>query len=412
MNILIKTDNQAKRDSFVGKIKEIFPQSFISVVGIHDNYPKKNFDVCFLGNEPGWDDYAKDISGCTKNLYMVTNDEDYTLYADMDKFKIKEILNYDNTTQELSSILAQHVNSEPDKIFDSSFENPFDRDQYIKKLNTIDFQVQDFKLSTHLIAVTGSKGGTGKTATTINLGASLAKQGNVVLIIDMDTTKNTSSVADRLHLGYGNAKTVKDFIDGNVQETDKNVFIPHEIEGLYILPSPGHEKEAKNLTRGVIKDILQFASPLFDVVIVDLPHSLLSPMSIVLEFCDVGYIVVDQLGEGLRTIANWNLLKNYIFPKLKLIVNNASSTKNSEEFQIVLEQLLEEKKLNYLCNIRYDEKFIRSLETGKIPSLDFSCSKYREDFKKVTNDALASLAKKSNNNSRTSKNIFSKIFSR
>lgn len=414
MNILIKVGNQLKKDAFSNKVKEIYPDAYIALTDMYGEAPKRNYDICFLGNEPGWEDYAKEVTSYSRNLYMVTEEEDYSLYALMDKYKIKEIIHYDNTASEISSTLGSIPETDSFNIFDDALETPIDRNSYISKLNNKqDIQVPEFKLSAYLIAVTGSKGGTGKTGTSINLAAAIAKQGYDVLLIDMDTTKNTSSVAARLHLAYGNAKTVKDFIDGNVKETDKNMFfIQHdEIENLYILPSPGHEKEAKNLTRKVIKDILQFASPLFDVIIVDSPHSLLSPMSILLEFCDVGYIVVDQLGEGLRTIANWNLLKSYIFPKLKIIVNLAYSTKNSSEFEAMLELLHEEKKINYLCNLRYDERFIRAFEAGKIPILDHSCSKYREDFKKVKDDVLVNLERKKAG-SKPSKGLLSKIFGR
>lgn len=178
-------------------------------------------------------------------------------------------------------------------------------------------------MSAVIIAVANQKGGVGKTTTTVNLGAYLAKAGKSVLIIDLDPQGNASS-----GLGIDKHKlddTLYDvLVDGKPLET---VTHATRYKGLSIVPASAilaaAEVELAQQTQREMKLKRALTDVAFDIVLIDCPpslglltvnglvaaHKLLIPVQ-------AEYYALEGLGQLLSTVGR---VKQALNPQLALI---------------------------------------------------------------------------------------------
>ncbi|WP_309616163.1 ParA family protein [Salinibacterium sp.] len=134
---------------------------------------------------------------------------------------------------------------------------------------------------TRVFTVANQKGGVGKTTTTVNLAAALAREGARVLVIDLDPQGNASTALGVEH--RADTVSVYDVIIGDVPMADVVQRSP-EFDGLYCLPATIHlagaEIELVSLVareqrlRTALDTFLNGSPELFHYVFVDCPPSL------------------------------------------------------------------------------------------------------------------------------------------
>lgn len=127
-----------------------------------------------------------------------------------------------------------------------------------------------------VLAIANQKGGVGKTTTSVNLSASLAKLGKRVLLIDIDPQGNATS-------GVGIDKGDVEYCVYDIlieDEPVESVILSTKLENLYIVPSTislaGAEIElVSTISREHrLKTALKDVRTKFDYIIIDCPPSL------------------------------------------------------------------------------------------------------------------------------------------
>jgi len=201
----------------------------------------------------------------------------------------------------------------------------------------------------HIVAIINQKGGTGKTTTTLNLGAALAYQGYRTLIVDLDPQGHTS-------IGIG---IEPDAMAGSMSDIllvpkkrISEVAMPTYILGLDIAPAHIHlARAAEQVYTRVFREAI-LANALkdvdYDFVLIDCPPSLgvlttnsLYACDFIIIPCQISRYSLDGLADLLTTVETVkNVSMEDLFQEdLFRILLTMFDKRNSITNEYILEQL-------------------------------------------------------------------------
>lgn len=176
-----------------------------------------------------------------------------------------------------------------------------------------------------IIAVANQKGGVGKTTTSINLGAALAKEGKKVLIVDLDPHA-CASLHARIYPEVGDANLYDIFVAGeNLWPTIwKQLIKPTAMKNMDLAPACIRLSELENDFRdrkskgSVLKNALADQKKNYDFIILDCPPHLGILLVNALVACDLLIIPIqtDFLAlHGLKLLFDTLRTLNKVLPQ-------------------------------------------------------------------------------------------------
>lgn len=221
-----------------------------------------------------------------------------------------------------------------------------------------------------IIAIANQKGGVGKTTSTVNLGASLAKLGQKVLLVDIDPQGNATS-------GVGVNKGDLDKCVYNLLVEDytaRDVCVTTDVVNLSVIPATiqlaGAEIElVSTLSREVkLKKALEEIRNEFDYILIDCPPSLglltinsLTAADSVLIPVQCEYYALEGLSQLLNTI---RLVQKHL--NTELMIEGVLLTMLDARTNLGLQVIEEVKK--YFQDKVYNSIIPRNVRLGEAPS--------------------------------------------
>lgn len=228
-----------------------------------------------------------------------------------------------------------------------------------------------------IIAVVNQKGGVGKTTTTVNLSAALAKKGKKVLLIDEDPQGNATS-------GVGvNKMQEKSIYDVIINETGvEETIVQSSVKKLWVCPSninlAGAEVELVPMMarENKLKAKLDLIKDKFDYILIDCPPSLglltinaLTAADSIIIPIQCEYYALEGVGQLMNTV---NLIKQQL--NKDLYIEGVVLTMNDARTNLSNQVVSEVKK--YFKDNVYKTVIPRNVKLSEAPSFGMPITTY------------------------------------
>lgn len=244
-------------------------------------------------------------NGCSP--VVMTDDVTVDLVNTAARYGVRQVMNMEISTDELTRNLEGVINSER---------------KLSKKINV------ERKTRSHVYSFFSGKGGVGKTTISTNLAVNLASRGKKTLLIDLDLQFGDSDMALDLNPTETIVDVVRDTLGISIDNLT-NCTVTHA-SGLSVLASPSSPELADYVQSGHVKAIIDVARNYYEYIILDCGCNLTDPVITALESSDTIFMVNDV---NILSLKRAKLCQNVLYQinqsdKVKLIINKNTKKNN------------------------------------------------------------------------------------
>jgi pilus assembly protein CpaE len=235
------------------------------------------------------------------------------------------ILSWSSTTGFLRSLLAEGASE--------ILTMPGDAARVPEVFARLVERAKGLTATTPLIAVIGSKGGTGKTLTAANLAVALAqgKEGKRVAVVDADLQFGDIGIT----LGLAPDRTIYDLVrtGGRVDAEKLKGFMMHHHSGVDALLAPLRPEQANAISAEWMQEVYRLLRQSYDYVVIDtcpgFPPEVITAIDASSHLCVVGEMSASGLKDtrlGLETLEKMGYDKSCIHLILNRVDNSVGLT--------------------------------------------------------------------------------------
>lgn len=208
----------------------------------------------------------------------------------------------------------------------------------------------------NVFVITSGKGGVGKSTVAAYLGVDLCKQGNKVLLIDMD--EGLRSLDLMLDVSSHTLFDVSDIIKGNCN-VNQAVIPVKQCQNLYLLPAPV-TVNSLNSPKGM-RVLCNKLSEFFDFIIIDSPAGVGKGFNNAISGADNALVVVNADPVSVRDGAYVaKLLRENKIKNIRLVINKIDIDLIKKGILYNIDEIIDATTLQLIAAIPYDIELIKS----------------------------------------------------
>jgi MinD-like ATPase involved in chromosome partitioning or flagellar assembly len=230
------------------------------------------------------------------------------------------------------------------------------------------------------ICVASTKGGVGKTIFTINMAGIFSSIGKKTLLIDLDLTSGAIALA--LNKTYD--KSIYDLqedLKNNMFEEFKNYVVKYN-DNIDILPCPKDPRQAAKIDIRYLSLILDRASFIYDVTLIDTNHILNSNNLYAMDKADEIMFIVTNDAFNLKSMRSFlTILNDLKINKYHILLNNSLNPYKAYFSLYDIKNVIKANVDYTLSSSFYLDNIDKYIMAGKIVTLESSAAReFNKDY--------------------------------